>query len=91
MSDTSIALEQFGMTFRREPVPGNKRGEWVSYPTNIDGTCDFDEGTAVGVGEWEDSTPEEITMVLDRLDDIEQTRSPWKRTISSAPLTKPSF
>jgi hypothetical protein len=53
----AIALEEFGMTFRQE------EGEWVSYPTNTDGTCDFYEGAAVLVGEWEQSTPEEIERV----------------------------
>jgi len=53
----AIALEKFGMTFRQE------EGEWVSYPTNADGTCDFCEGTAVLVSEWEQSTLEEIQRV----------------------------
>lgn len=57
----AIALKEFGMTFRQE------EGEWVSYPTNADGTCDFYWGTAVLVSEWEQSTPEEIERVQESL------------------------
>jgi len=65
----AIALEEFGMTFRQE------KGEWVSYPTNADGTCDFYWGTAVLVSEWEQSTPEEIQRVQASLTLIEEGAS----------------
>ena len=58
-----IAIEQFGMTFRCE------QGTWVSYPTNIDDRCDFDEFTAVPVEDWEQSSPEEIRQVLELLEE----------------------
>mgnify|MGYP004363180867 CR=1 FL=1 len=64
-------LEEFGMTFRLEK---DHEGwlDWFSYPTNLDGTCDFDEGTRVGVRDWEDSSPEEIAAVIKKLDVLEE-------------------
>jgi hypothetical protein len=56
-----IALEEYGMTFRCE------EGTWVSYPTNADGTCDFADGTAVAVEDWEQSNPKEIRQVIEHL------------------------
>jgi hypothetical protein len=58
-----VALPEFGVTVRQE------EGGWISYPTNIGGTCDFDEGTAVAVSDWENSTTEEIDRLLALLDD----------------------
>ena len=62
----TYALEEFGMTFRFEGDV--ERQEWISYPTNIDGTCDFDDGTSVAVAEWEQATPGEIAAVIERLE-----------------------
>ncbi len=62
----TYALEEFGMTFRFEG--DGERQEWISYPTNIDGTCDFDDGTSVAVAEWEQATPDHIDEVIERLE-----------------------
>ena len=57
-----VVSEEHGMTFRFEG------GLWWSYPTNIDGTCDFDDGTSVAVCDWETSSPGEVARVIAWLD-----------------------
>lgn len=51
---TVVVSESLGMTFRYED------GDWYSWPTNIDGSCDFDDGMKTALVDWIETPREEV-------------------------------
>ena len=64
-----VESEKYGMTFCKDRPEkyGEHHGDWLSFPTSAGGGCEFDEGTAVYVDDWEQSSPDEIKAVLNAL------------------------
>jgi hypothetical protein len=64
-----VESEKFGMTFCKDFPDEGPGGDWLSYPTERGGGCEFSEYSAVYVGDWEASNPDEIEAVLNALCD----------------------
>lgn len=58
---TVVVSESLGMTFRYED------GDWYSWPTNIDGSCDFDDGMKTALVDWIETPREEVEALTEAL------------------------
>ena len=71
-----VESEKYGMTFCLDwpEEYGEHHGDWLSFPTSAGGGCEFEEGAAVYVDDWEQSTPDEIEAVTNALIDQPQAK-----------------
>ena len=73
-----VESEKYGMTFCKdypdEVFGKTYGGDWLSFPTSAGGGCEFDEGAAVYVDDWEQSSPDEIEAVTNALIDQPQAK-----------------
>ena len=64
----TVQSEKYGMTFRLES------NDWISYATSAGGDCEFYEGSAVMVSEFEDMEEVEHMDLLNSLCDLPEPK-----------------